>query len=85
MKATGRAKRTSRSGERTAEAEPARELNGHISMHCTLGELKARAKVSQYSANRAIMRAAIRAIQAQGTLPEETPISVTFGLKPHPN
>ena len=75
--------RTSQSKRRAAARKAkARDKDGQIALdHQTLRELKAYAASTQFSANRAIMRAAIRTIEAQGVDQDDPVCRVMFSLK----
>ena len=79
-----RSRATNRSKTRTTRtARKARDRNGQIELeNCSLRELKAYAATTKFVANRAIVRAAIRSIEALEVDPKQVLCRVTFGLKP---
>jgi hypothetical protein len=80
-----RSKRITGAKTRAARTVKMRDRNGKIELErCTLRELKAYAASTQFSVNRAIMRAAIRSLEALDIDPKEAVCRVTFGLMPSP-
>ena len=59
----------------------AKEANGKIRFRATFGELKTFAESSQYSANRAILRAAISRMKASGVSDGKI-TDIAFGMSP---
>jgi hypothetical protein len=60
-----------------------KESDGKIDFRGTLGELRAVAKKTPYSANKAIMRAAIDSLKADDCVTSKTMVKVAFGMMPH--